>query len=56
MDPEILMGIEHQEQVPLCPSTINHLATEEALERALRPMISEYRRSNLRLGHHGTMS
>ncbi len=50
MDPEILMGIEHQEQVPLCPSTINHLATEEALERALRPMISEYRRSNLRLG------
>ena len=50
MDTEILMGIEHQEQVPLCPSTVNHLATEEALERALRPMISDYRRSSLRLG------
>jgi centrosomal protein CEP76 len=50
MDPEILLGIEHQEQVPLCPSTINHLPTEEALERALRPMISSFRRENLKLG------
>jgi centrosomal protein CEP76 len=50
MDQDILVGIEHQEQVPFCPSTLNPLATEEALERALRPMIADYRRANLKLG------
>ena len=50
MDQDILVGIEHQEQIPLCPSTLNPFTTEEALERALRPMITDYRRANLKLG------
>lgn len=49
MDTEILSGLEHQEKVPLCPSTVNPLKVEVDLERALRHAISSLRRNELRL-------
>ncbi len=50
MDAEILSGLEHQESVPLCPSSINPLKVEVDMERALRHAITALRRNELRLG------
>ena len=49
MDTEILSGLEHQEAVPLCPSTVNPLKLEVDLERALRHAISSLRRNEMRV-------
>ena len=42
-------GLEHQEAVPLCPSTVNPLKLEVDLERALRHAISSLRRNEMRV-------
>ena len=49
MDPEIMIGLEHQEKVPLCPPTLNPLELEVTMEHAIRHMITSLRRNELRL-------
>ena len=50
MDSEIMIGLEHQERVPLIPPTINHVDLEVNMEHAIRHMITTLRRNELRLG------
>ena len=49
MDSEIMVGLEHQEKVPLCPPTILPLELEVSMEHAIRHMVTSLRRNELRL-------
>jgi centrosomal protein CEP76 len=49
MDSEIMIGLEHQEKVPLCPPTISPMDLEVSMEHAIRHMVTSLRRNELRL-------
>lgn len=49
MDTEIMIGLEHQEKVPLCPPSILPMELEVSMEHAIRHMITSLRRNELRL-------